>query len=423
MHFPFASCSCSSASSSSILIPVPILILVLILSSCASGPDPDVAGAGGGPFDWNTRPDPAEVQALRERAAPFLTGEGGACLATLVRDRTDVAAALILTEPEAAVREALVVALPPEGRASEAALREGEAVIEAAAQALREGGSPALPAELPTASLRARAAYLALGHAWREERVDAVLVEAALQHALADWAVMQRLEAMRGLGAFGLSPERERTWRRSVATLALERGRPFLAVQQAASARALARTPAEVGADRLLLARAHLAARQGDAALAEAEGARGLVATADERARAESFVGQALLLLGQPREAADAFARAEQAAAAARDESNALRQAINRVTAWLAAGEAALAREAVGELERLTLQPVGPDAPDLLARRSIVAALARVTAGDQEPMTAALVVEVALSRARAAGAVAVLETYSTLPERLRAGKN
>ena len=397
-------------------------LLLAALGGCA-GPDPAPEREAPGPFVWSTAPDPAEVAALRERTGAFL--DSPACLAALLTERPDTAHALLLATPPGVARDALVAALPAE---LATAWRGGPERLQAAEEALRRGADDlrrdeplgGLPAAWPTASLEARAAYLRLGAAWRASAIDPALLERMLEQARADWTVTLRLEEMRALGAFALGPTRLRAWHRQVAAEALARGRPLVALQQAAAAGVLTASRVEQCADRALLARAHLAAQQPEAALREAEGSAALAQSPVERMRAEALSGQALLLLGQPREAADAWARAQRAAAEAGKEADALRQAINRVTAWLKAGEAALAREAASELRGMA--PVGPEAEELLARRAIVLVLAELMSGDTEPHRAADQVDAALARARAAGAVPVIDLYGGLPERLRRGK-
>lgn len=404
----------------------PGLALLALLAGCASGPEA-APGEGPGPFAWDTRPDPAEVTALRERVTPFASPDGAACLATLVRRQPDTAHALLAASEPGPLPAAVFAALPTEEAAAWSGdpvpYRQAEATLQAAAEALQRGDSPELPAEgWPTRSQAARAAYLALGADWKAGEQDPQRIDRALRLAPADWTATQRLEEMRALGGFTLPPARQREWHRHVAGLALDRGRALVAIQHASAARALAQSPGEVSADRALLAEAYLGARQAEPALNEAEGAAALARTPAERTRCQALRGQALLLAGDPRAAADAFAAAQRAAMDARDEAGVLRQALNRALAWLRAGEPALAKEASAELQALAVVPVGPEAPDLLARRAIVAAQAGLLAGELDPIQAAERVEAALLRAREAGVVAVLDAYAGLPERLRKGR-
>lgn len=404
------------------------LPLALLPLGCASSAPEEETGPRA-PYTWETRPDRAEVLALRDRVSAFLRPEDAACLAAVVRPQLDTTHALLAAGLLPDGREALLAALPPEEAAAwqgePAPWTAAEARLTACAEALAGGASPpALPSDgWPTASQRARAAYLRLGIAWRAGELGDAAVQEALQLAAADWAAMQRLEEMRALGGFMLPPPREHAWHVEVAERALERGRALVAIQHAAAARALTQSgQGDPIPDRALLARAYLAARQAEPALKEAEAAASLARTPALRARSQALRGEALLLSGEARDAADAFAQAERAALDARDEAGVLRQALNRAVAWLKAGEPALAKEASAELQSLAVVPVGPEAPDLLARRTIIAALAGLLAGEQDPIQAAEQVDGALRRAREAGAVSVLDTYSGLPERLRKGK-
>lgn len=408
--------------------PFPAALAVL-LAGCAAAPgEPEAAPRSA--LRWDTAPDPTELNALRERAAPWSTPGGAACLATIVRDQLDVAHALLATDqlaPEA--RAALLAALPPAESTAwlgqPAPWRRAEELLARAAAALEAGGpvAPLPEAGWPTASQGARAAYLQLGVDWREGTPPDAHVERALSSAGADWAVAQRLEEMRALGGFSLAPARERAWHVQRAEQALVRGRALVAMQHAAAARVLSAAGAgDAAADRALLARAYLAARQTEAALSESESAAALARTPVQRARAEALRGQAMLLAGDPGGAAEAFGRAKQAALEANDEAAVLRHALNRAVSWLKAGEPERTKEANAELRSLAVVPVGPEAPDLLARRAIIAALAALLAGELDPNGAAAAVEVALARAREAGVVAVLDSYAQLPDRLRSGK-
>jgi len=404
-----------------------LLWLGLVAAGCASslaGPPPR------GPFTWETRPDPSELRTLRERLGPWLSAESAACLATLVRGRLDLVHALLGgAEVPLDQRAALVAALPPREAeawsAQPAPWREAEAILIRAAAALAGPGPSLQLAERswPSASQAARAAYLQLGADWRDGSIPAAHVERALSLSRADWTTAQRLEEMRTLGGFSLPPGREYAWRVQLAQTALARGRSLVAIQHAAAARVL--SSGGVGdplRDRALLTRAYLSTRQIEAALNESEGALALARSPAQRAQTESLRGQALLLAGEAREAADAFALAQRAALEAHDEAGALRQVLNRSVARLKAGELGLAQEASAELRALASVPTGPEAEDLVARRAILASLAALLAGELDPNQAAARVEAALARARETGQVAVLESYSRLPERLRRGR-
>ncbi|HBP18474.1 MAG TPA: hypothetical protein DEA08_11915, partial [Planctomycetes bacterium] len=289
-----------------------LVLLSAALAGCAAAPEQ--APPPRGPFAWDTRADPAEVDALRQRIEPWLNPAGAACLRAIVRERLDLTHALLAREGLGLEPRAhLLAALPPgeaqawrplpaeEGQPERVPWREAEAALGAAAGALAAGEvGRELPAEgWPTASQQARAAYLRLGAAWQAGGAPSAQVERALSLAEADWASARRLEEMRTLGGFALSPTREHAWQVQLARQALGRGRALLAMQHAAAARALSATGAgDPLPDRALLARAYLSARQVEAALDESEGAAALARSPAQRAQAEALRGQALLLAG-----------------------------------------------------------------------------------------------------------------------------
>lgn len=415
--------------------PLALLAACLLGSLAGCATTPEQAPPPRGPFNWDTRADPAEVEALRQRIEPWLNPSGAACLRAIVRERLDLAHGLLAGDALGLEPRALLLAALPAAEAQawrplseggRVPWRAAEEALAAAARSLAEGEvARELPAlGWPTASQGARAAYLRLGAAWQAGGASPDQVERALASAPAAWAAARRLEEMRTLGGFALSPTREHAWQVELARLALGRGRALLAMQHAAAARALSANGAgDPLADRALQARAYLSARQVEAALDASEGAAALARSPAQRARAEALRGRALLLAEEPHDAAEAFERAQRAALQAGDEAGVLRQTLNHSVAWLRAGEAELAKSASSEVRSLAVVPTGPEAPDLLARRAIIGALAGLLAGELDPHQAAGQIEAALTGARDAGLVEVLDAYARLPERLRRGRH
>jgi tetratricopeptide (TPR) repeat protein len=439
---------------------------------------------------WWVEPAASDVAAFRQRWDAL--GEAPACKAELVRREPEVALALFLSTEDAALRAAVGAALDAgggdgcarslkarkerpeahaEARALWAAQRQApaaEAAKSEAAEALRAAGDPFLADQ---ADLHARAAALAtgaepmlrnssvpegaaeaarrgcslgaatsaamtprlrlveLGEAQTTPEVSQQLVRAFVYRAdEVDLTTLEHLESLRAVGAVTIEPAKLTGWYRGLATAALRRGKPLVALKHALALSAAwerEQTPdaAQRLRDRLLLSRAQLAAKQTEPALAEAldvaEDAAALdVADAALEAAARAQAGDALLEIGRADAALGAYDRAHAKALEAADEPLVFRQTLNRAAAFLRLSRPAEARAA---LDRLPQPPRGDDAVDLATRRTVLVALSSVLLGEATGQAAADRVDQALSAARDAGALDVVERFAGLPARLRAG--
>lgn len=447
-----------------------LALALLLLAGCASGPEPGASssGAKGAPAgSWWVEPEAAEVAAFRERFVAL--ADAPACQDALAARSPEVAHALFVADPDPAVRAALGRALAPRARvvapnpyaaslAADAA--EGRALLlralgaprtapdaivaEAQAAAKRLGEAPADPLLAVEAAQLARAFGGAAEGADEADEADELAerpaspaplqaVRAALLAARGDRAQVERavelaaatgdlatLERLASLVELGALPAPGRAWRADAARAALSRGQGLRALKHALAleGRGPEAGPAPRLQDRLLVARAQLAAGQLEPALDEglavAEAAAGLATEPALEGAAHALAGDALLALGKPEPALEAYARAEAAFGRAQDPAGVYRQGLNRAAAALRAGASGAATTA---FEGLGPQPVA----ELGLRRSILERLAALLAGTTTGQAAARDVEATLVQAKQQGALDLVEQYRDLPARLRAG--
>jgi hypothetical protein len=393
-----------------------LLATTLLAAACTTtqpAPPADPQGASG-LFDWTTRADPGELEAFAARLATHR--DAPARLAALAGDRADLAHDLLLRVRDVSLRASLAraLAVAPDGD-----LVAAEDDLAAAEAALARGEAPELPADPAWSPVQlARLDFLRLGAAWRAKQPTETLAARSRRSALrvGDWTLLQRLETLRSFGVGALAGPSLRDWWRELASAALERGRPLLALRHASQARewSLAHAPALVPADALLMAHGALAAGRFDAALSAAETATDGPSL---QGVGQALRGQALLRLGQQDDAIEAFELAEAAFVSAGDEAGAARQLLNQATAWLDAGEPARARQALARLAPGLVG--GPHGAPLAAQRQILAALVGLVEGSLSALTAAEAVDQGLALASRHGAYAVWERYAELPARLR----
>lgn len=435
--------------------------LALLLAGCASGPEPGrpAQPRKGAPVgSWWVEPEAAEVAAFRERLVAL--ADAPACQDALVARAPEVAHALFVSDQDPALRAALGRGLAPRGRTAapnpyadslQADARGGRALLlealgaprtapdalveeaQGAARALRE--PPADPLLATEAELLALAFGAdqgddpAAGAAPLQEvraallaaRSDAAQVERAVELAAAtgDLATLERLASLVELGVLSRAVP-ARPWRADAARAALARGQGLRALKHALAleGRAPEAGPGPRLQDRLLVARAQLAAGQLESALDEglavAEAATALPAEPALEASAHALAGDALMALARPEPALEAYARAEAAFGRAQDPAGVYRQGLNRIAAALRAGAGEAAKTA---LEGLGPQPVA----ELGLRRSILERLAALLAGTTTGQAAARDVEATLVQAKLQGALDLVEQYRDLPAKLRAG--
>lgn len=435
-------------------------LALLVLVGCASGPAPVAKGRKGAPTgSWWVEPEAAEVVAFRERLAAL--ADAPACQDALVARAPEVAHALFMSDPDPAVRAALARGLAPRARAGaapnpyadslQADAKAGrallldalgaprtapDALVEkalAAGRALREPPADPLlateaeqlalafgtdqgdaPAAGPAALQEVRAALLA-------SQADAEQVERAVELAAAtgDLATLERLASLVELGVLARAVP-GRPWRADATRAALARGQGLRALKHALAleGRAPEAGPAPRLQDRLLVARAQLAAGQLESALDEslavAEAATALPTEPALEASAHAQAGDALMALARPEPALEAYARAEAAFGRAQDPAGVYRQGLNRVAAALRAGASDAAKTA---FEGLGPQPVA----ELGLRRAILERLSALLAGSTTGQAAARDVEATLVQAKLQGALDLVEQYRDLPAKLRAG--
>jgi hypothetical protein len=196
-------------------------------------------------------------------------------------------------------------------------------------------------------------------------------------------------------------------WRRAVARLALRRGEPLLAIR--AISRNVRRRPEQPPSikDELILARAHLVAKQPKRALDSALGAESRATKAGRsalQAEASAIAADALFALGRWPEAARLYRLAADSCAAGGDGDGRVRNAANAAQAELRAGHVAAAKADLRAVAKVAVKA------ETDRRRAVVAALI-LCSTDQE--TAGLWhIRELVAEAEKAGDVRFVERYA-----------
>lgn len=447
---------------------------LLVALGCSSAPAPDARGArtvnvqGEGPVEYLARAPEAEVDAFATRFGEHDAAGRLACCAAMVKDSPDLAlevlrhalragdsrvaesmarslraagvldassslaaraaapdkhrdawrklagaeVALGANDRDRAVREA------KESRAAFEELKDAFGAADAELVALLAGDKDARQPAFARCASEARALLeLASRAKLAGDPADAskrFLVALRFAQATRDLSLVVSVESERASFEAGLAPAELAAWLRHVATLALERKRPLVALRCAHDAQTI--VEARTVQSRILVARAQLASGQAVVALETAltlakeardQGDQGLEATA------VGLTGETLISLERPGDAAGAFERAAELARVAGDGDGFVRRTLNLVRAHLRRSEPGDAKVVLDRLERLL-----PETGRQAARCAVARACEQATRSEYAAMRVSL--DRAIALAGASGDYETVEQALVLKRRLGA---